>query len=109
MVKTQPLNGIQSIDSVGKRDKLDSDQGIVGASIVNIALSFLAATDDRGEQGAGAELHNVAVVEQQKENVELCAHAQVKGKQLLELNKVKEMLMVRTTGIKKITGINYRK
>ena len=63
MIKTKPFDGVQSIDSVGKRDELDSDQGAISAAIINIALSFLAATDDRGEQGTGAELHNVAIVE----------------------------------------------
>ena len=86
VIKAQPFNGVQSIDSVGKSDELDTNQSVVGTAIVNIPFGFQAATYEGGEQRTRAELDNVAIVEEKKEKVVFCSHAEVKSKELLELN-----------------------
>lgn len=87
VIKTEPFNGVQCVDSVGEGNKLHTNQGVVCSAVVNIPLSFQTAADEGREQGTGTKLDNVAVVEEQKEDVVLCSHAKVKSKQLLELNK----------------------
>ena len=64
VIKTKPFNSVKSIHCVCKSDELNSNQSVVSASIVDVTLSFLAATDKGGEKRAGAELHYVAVVEE---------------------------------------------
>lgn len=63
MIKTQPFNCVECVYCVGESNELHSDQGVISTSIVNVALCLQAATNERREQWAGAELHNVAVVD----------------------------------------------
>lgn len=85
MIKTKPLNGVQSVHGVGERDELDTNQSVVGTAVINIPLSFQAATDEGREQRTGGILDNVAIVEEQKENTVFCPHTEMKSKELFEL------------------------
>ena len=89
MIKAQPFNGVKSVDSVGESDELDANQSVVGTAIVNIPFGFQTATDEGREEGTRAELNNVAIVEEKKENVVFCSHMKVKSKELLKLNRDK--------------------
>ena len=58
---------------------------MVSTAVINIPLSFQAATDEGREQRAGTILDNVAIVEEQKENAIFCPHTKMKSKKLFEL------------------------
>ena len=85
VIKAKPLDGIQGVDCVGEGDELDTNQSIVGTAVINIPLSFQAATDEGREQRTGTILDNVAIVEEQKENVIFCSHTKMKSKEFFEL------------------------
>ena len=87
MIKTKPLDGVQSVNSVGEGDELDTNQRVVSTTVVNIPLSFQAATDKRREQRTGTKLDDVAVVEEEKENGIFRPHTKMKSKELFELRK----------------------
>ena len=89
MIKTKPLDGVQSVNRVGEGDELDANQGVVSTAVINIPLSFHAATDEGREQRTGTKLDDVAIVEEQKENVVFCSHTEMKSKELFELRKGK--------------------
>jgi len=87
LIKTKPLDGVQSVDGVGEGDELDTNQREVGTAVVNIPLSFQATTDERREQRTGAKLDDIPVVEEEKENGILSPHAEMKSEKLFELRK----------------------
>ena len=89
VIKAKPFNGIQSVDGVGEGDELDTNQSVVSTAVVNIPLSFQAATDEGREQRTGTKLDDVSIVEEQKENVIFCSHPEMKSNELFELKKGK--------------------
>ena len=89
MIKAKPFNGVQGVNSVSKRDELDTNQGVISSAVVNIPLSFHAATDEWREQRTGRILDNVVVVDKQDIKGVSCSHTEVLGKELLNLNNKK--------------------
>ena len=89
MIEAQSFNGVQSVNSVGERDKLDTNQSVVCTAVVNIPFGFQAATDEGREYRTRAELNNVSIVQEKKENQVLCLYIEMTCKNLLELNKGK--------------------
>ena len=89
MIKAKPLDGVQGVDGVGEGDELDTNQSVVSTAVIDIPLTFQAATDEGREERTGTILDDVAIVEEQKENVIFCPHTKMKIKKLFELRKGK--------------------
>ena len=89
MIKAKPLDGVQCVHGVGEGDELDTNQSVVSTAIVNIPLSFQAATDEGREKRTGTKLDDVAIVEKQKKNAIFCPHTEMKSKELFKLKKEK--------------------
>ena len=87
MIKAEPFNGVQGVNSVSKRDELHPNQGVVSSTVVNVPFSFQASTDEGGEQRTGTELDNVVVVQKQIEDVVPSSYSEMRCKEILELNK----------------------
>ena len=64
MIKTKPLNGVQSVHGVGEGYELDTNQSVVSAAVVNIPFGFQAATNEGREQRTGTKFDDVAIVEE---------------------------------------------
>ena len=85
MIKAKLFDGVQSVNSVGKRDELDANKRVISTTVVNVPLCFKATSDEGGEQRTGRVLHNVVIVEKQKEKAVPCSHIKVRGKDLFDL------------------------
>ena len=92
MIKAKPLDGVQGVDGVGEGDELDTNQSVVSTAVIDIPLTFQAATDEGREERTGTILDDVAIVEEQKENVIFCPHTKMKFKKLFELKKENKVI-----------------
>ena len=90
MIKAKSLDGVQCVDGVGEGDELDTNQSVVSTTIVNIPLSFQAATDEGREKRTRTKLDDVAIVEKQKKNAIFCSHTEMKSKKFFELREGKD-------------------
>ena len=74
MVETQLLYGVQRIHCIGEADELHSNNRVVGSGVVYITLGLQAATDERRQQGTGAKIFNVTIVDYGVEQIVFSLH-----------------------------------